>query len=169
MFATVAEILDKQAEADDILVDYETVFTAAQSGTTADAGQFVVGVLWGERSYTVHSTESFIGSFVEVLGRSNAIEPAAEETQYLLDLEGLASVNPASIVVLCNPGDQAFLDDLASEPVWQALEAAQNNRVYTFNRNLWSKARGITAFRLILQEATEGGLLSDQESTSATC
>ena len=63
-----------------------------------------------------------------------------------LDIEGIATVNPSSLILLCAPDDQAVLEDWQTHPVWQALDAVQNDRVYFFNRNLWSKGRGLMAF-----------------------
>ncbi|MEM7803068.1 MAG: ABC transporter substrate-binding protein, partial [Chloroflexota bacterium] len=167
-FSQIAEIMDKEAEAAAILAEYEEAFAATLAETNPDAGEFVVGVLW-DGGFTAHSNQSFMGSFLESLGRTNALEPQQEETQYLLDMEGFASVNPSAIVVLCNPTDQGLLDDMAADPLWQAFDAVSNNRVYTFDRNLWSKGRGVTAFQQILDDSISSGLLANAESTTPTC
>ncbi|MEM8861149.1 MAG: ABC transporter substrate-binding protein [Chloroflexota bacterium] len=167
-FNKVAEIVDMEAEAADILADYDAKFAEVQATTNGDAGEFVVGVLW-DGGFTAHSNQSFMGSFLESLGRTNALEPQGEETQYLLDMEGFASVNPGAIVVLCNPTDQGLLDGMAADQLWQAFDAVSGNRVYTFDRNLWSKGRGVTAFDKILDDAVSSGLLADGESQTPTC
>ena len=167
-FSTIAAVVDKDAEAAEILAAYQEDFDSALATTSPDAGNFIIGVLWSG-GFTAHSNESFMGSFLESLGRSNALEVRDGETQYLLDMEGLASVNPATIVVLCNAADQQILDDLTGDPLWQAFDAASNNRVYVFDRNLWSKGRGVTAYGMILEDAVNSGLLSDTESQSTEC
>lgn len=167
-FAVIAEILGKESEAADLLASYQTTFDGAQSQTNAEAGPFMIGVLHSG-GYTAHSNQSFMGSFLEGLNRTNALEPQGEETQYLLDLEGMASVNPSTIVVLCNPGDGELLTDLSSAPVWQALEAVNNDRVYVFDRNLWSKGRGVLAYERIIADAVDSGLLADEPSNRTSC
>ncbi len=166
-FGKIAQALGKEDEAAEMLDAYQTRFETVAAETNADAGDFVIGVLWAD-GYTAHSNESFMGSFIEDMGRTNALDPQDGETQYLLDIEGLAAVNPSSIVILCSPNDQAVLDAWEEHPVWQAFDAVQNNRVYFFDRNLWSKGRGLIAFDTILDNAVDSGLLSDSESSTAT-
>lgn len=167
-FEVIAGIFDAEDEAEALLASYGQVFDEAATSTNPDAGEFTIGVLWAE-GYTAHSNESFMGSFLEGLGRTNALAPQDGETQYLLDLEGMAAANPSSIVVLCNPADQQLLDDFAAEPVWQALDAVLNDQVYVFDRNLWSKGRGLLAYDQILADAVTSGLLAESASTSASC
>lgn len=166
-FQLIAQILGKEDEATALLTEYEESFAATTGETNPDAGEFIIGVLWSG-GYTAHSNESFMGSFLEGLGRKNALSPLAGDTQYLLDLEGFASLNPSSIIVLCAPADQAVLDELQSQPVWQSIDAVQNNQVYLFDRNLWSKGRGLTAFETILEDAVESGLLAETASSNTT-
>ncbi|MEM7537353.1 MAG: ABC transporter substrate-binding protein [Chloroflexota bacterium] len=166
-FEVIAQILGMEAEAATLISEHEEAFAATANATNPDAGEFVIGVLWSGR-YTAHSNESFMGSFVESLGRTNALATREGETQYILELEGFATINPSSVVILCAPGDQAVLDELQAEPVWQASDAFQNNQVYIFNRNLWSKGRGLMAFEAILQDAVDSGLLAETESTNTS-
>lgn len=167
-FSIIATILDKEEAAANILASYQEHFDATRATTNADAGEFVVGVLHSG-GFTAHSNQSFMGSFLESLGRTNALEPQQEETQYLLDMEGFAAVNPGTIVILCNPADQQYFDDMADSPLWQAFDAVTNNRVYVFDRNLWSKGRGVTAYEKILADSVNSGLLADTESQSTVC
>lgn len=167
-FSIIAGILGKADEASDILASYQEHFESAMATTDAEAGEFVVGVLWSG-GFTAHSNESFMGSFLESLGRTNALEPQGEETQYLLDMEGFASVNPSTIVILCNTADQEFLDDMTDSQLWQAFEAVTNNHVYAFDRNLWSKGRGVTAYEKILDDAVTSGLLANTDSPGVAC
>lgn len=165
-FVAIGDILDQSAEAEAILAEYQTAFETAVSSTNPDAGDFMIGVLWAD-GFTAHSNESFMGSFLESLGRINALEPREGETQFLLDLEGFASVNPSTIIIMCAPGDQEVLEAWQEQPLWSAFEAVENGRVYFYDRNLWSKGRGLTAFHTILDDAVSSGLLSDTESRTA--
>lgn len=164
-FIEISTILDKEEIATSFLAEYEETFAETVATTNVDAGDFMIGVLWAD-GFTAHSTQSFMGSFLESLGRSNALEPRGEETQYLLDIEGVATVNPSTIVVMCAPDDQEVLADWQAHPVWQALDAVKNDHVYFFDRNLWSKGRGLMAFQTILDDASASGLLADTESNT---
>lgn len=167
-FSIIAEIVGKADEATAILASYQDNFDTTMATTAADTGEFVIGVLHSG-GFTAHSNESFMGSFLESLGLLNALEPLEGETQYLLDMEGFASVNPSTVVILCNAADQEFLDDMTDSALWQAFEAVSNNHVYVFDRNLWSKGRGVTAYNMILSDAVDSGLLANTESQSTVC
>lgn len=167
-FEVIAQVFDREDEAAALLDAYQVTFNEAAAQTSTDAGAFMIGVLHAG-GFTAHSNQSFMGSFLEELGRTNALSPRDGETQYLLGLEGMATVNPGAIVVLCTADVQSLLDDLTSEPVWQAFEATRNDRVYVVDNNLWSKGRGLLAYELILADAVDSGLLSDAPSTRTSC
>ncbi len=162
---SIAVILEKEEQAEALLATYQKTFDAAAAETNQNAGEFMIGVLWAD-GFTAHSNASFMGSFLESLGRTNALEPRDGDTQYLLDLEGFASINPSTIVILCAPDDQAVVEEWQEQPVWQAFDAVKNDRVYFFNRNLWSKGRGLMAYQQILENAVSSGLLSDLENNA---
>lgn len=166
-FQTIAQALDQADEATALLSEHEDAFAATATATNPDAGEFIIGVLWSG-GYTAHSNESFMGSFLESLGRKNALTPQEGETQYLLGIESIATINPSSIVILCNAPDQAVLDDWQAQPVWQSFDAVKNKQVYIFDRNLWSKGRGLMAFDSILEDAVESGLLAETESSNTS-
>lgn len=166
-FQTIAQVLDKADEAATLLSEYEDVFAETTTATNPDAGEFIIGVLWSG-GFTAHSNESFMGSFLESLGRTNALAPQEGETQYLLGIESIATINPSSIVILCNAPDQTVLDDWKAQPVWQSLDAVKNGQVYIYDRNLWSKGRGLMAFESILMDAVDSGLLAETESSNTT-
>lgn len=166
-FQKIAQALDQADEASALLSEHEDAFAATAIETNPDAGEFIIGVLWSG-GYTAHSNESFMGSFLESLGRKNALTPQDGETQYLLGIESIATINPSSIVILCNAPDQAVLDDWQSQPVWQSFDAVKNKQIYIFDRNLWSKGRGLMAFDAILEDAVESGLLAETESSNTS-
>lgn len=167
-FAVIADILGKQDEAAALLATYESSFDAAAEQANAEAAPILVGVLH-PGGFTAHTSQSFMGSLLDSLGRPNVLEPVDGETQYDFSLEGIVGADPSGIVVLCAPGEQELLDTLSSEPAWQVLDAVTNERVYVFDRNLWSKGRGLIAYEQILADAVDSGLLSDGPSTRTSC
>jgi iron complex transport system substrate-binding protein len=167
-FDDIAKIMNKEREADALIAGYDEAFAEAMNVTDPDAGNFVIGVLW-PGGFTAHSDQSFMGSFVESLGRENALEPRQDETQFLIDMEGFASINPDTIAIMCSSADQTVLDEWQSSPLWQAFEAVKNDHVYVFDRNLWSKGRGLMAYHAILEDAVESGLLTESPSTYHVC
>lgn len=161
----IASMLDKKAEARDILAEHASMFAEVQALSDSEAGDFLIGVLWSG-GFSAHSSQSFMGSFLESLGRNNALEPVGGETQYEVDLEGIASINPSSIIILCATAEQEKFDAWQNHPLWQAFDAVKNDHVYLFNRNLWSKGRGVMAFSQILEDAQSSGLLQETANTA---
>ncbi len=166
-FGIIADVLGKKSDATPLVKTHQAAYAAAKS-TKSDAPPILIGVVSGS-GFTAHTNESFMGSFLEGLGRTNALKPRNGETQYTLGLEGIANVRPGAIVLLCEPGVQKNVDDLAASPVWKAFDATKNNRIYMYDVNLWSKGRGLIAYDLILADAIESGLLKDVPSTRTSC
>lgn len=79
-FIKIAQVLNKEGEARVLLNDYQDRFDGIAAMTNPNAGKFVIGVLWAN-GFTAHSNQSFMGSFLESLGRKNALVPQREETQ----------------------------------------------------------------------------------------
>jgi ABC-type Fe3+-citrate transport system substrate-binding protein len=142
------------------------LLAAATSAVAAQPPGVLVGVL-SPGLFTAHSSASFLGSFLERLGLPSALEPRGSETQFQLSLEGLAASQAGAIVLLCNPGDDTPLAGWRGDPLWNALPAVRAGRVYLFDRDLWSKGRGLQAFELILDEISASGLLQGSSSTTS--
>ncbi|WP_370657452.1 ABC transporter substrate-binding protein [Deinococcus sp. KNUC1210] len=115
-----------------------------------------------EGSFTVHSSDSFIGSLLSKLGRRNLVAPQGGNTQYDLSLEGLVALNPGTLVVLTGADETPTVRTWAKNPLWQKLNAVQRGRVYEFDRDLWTRSRGPIALRSIFAQMISSGLLGDR-------
>ncbi|HEX7000461.1 MAG TPA: ABC transporter substrate-binding protein [Trueperaceae bacterium] len=164
-FEKLGEALGLSDEAATALEEHRAAFDRARDSVSPDAPSALIGVL-SPGLFTAHSSQSFMGSFLASLGVPAAVEPRGGETQFSLSLEGIAAVQPQALVLLCNPADSTPLDEWAGNPVWSALDAVSSDRVYVFNRDLWSKGRGVIAFDLILEDLAGSGLLTGQPSST---
>jgi len=168
-FEKLAAALGLSDEAATALEQHRAAFEQARATVTPEAPPALIGVL-SPGLFTAHSSQSFMGSFLDSLGIPAAVEPRGGETQFSLSLEGVAAVQPQALVLLCNPADSTPLDEWADNPAWNALDAVSDGRVYIFDRDLWSKGRGVIAFDLILDDLAGSGLLTGQpSSTPQTC
>jgi iron complex transport system substrate-binding protein len=110
---------------------------------------------------------SFIGTLIADLGTNYALkldelgdtdlegDNANRATSFglvQLGLEKIVQVNPDVLFVL---GDEAFVTSLGENPAWATLGAVANDRVFVFDRDLWSRDRGPAAARLIIEQARE--------------
>lgn len=162
-YQTIGEALGKGNEAAAAIAQHRADWQVASQMVASGAGQFVAAVDHAN-GFTAHSTESFVGSLLTMLGRENAVEPQNGETQFLLSLEGLAAIDPAAIVVFRYRHEATTSDGWADSSVWQNLTAVKNNRVYWFDRDNWTRARGLLALNAILEEVQASGFLTDQEA-----
>lgn len=103
-----------------------------------------------------------MSSLIEQMGRRNlASSLGRNDSLCAIGLDELARLNPAAMALLINPGEKTVLPEWQKSPLWQNLRAVKEGRVYTFDRDLWSKARGIQALRLITKDAVHSGLLQN--------
>lgn len=161
-FKTIAQALGKEQKAQTVLNDHNRTLNKARTYTHPKAGPLMVMVLSSQAGATVHSTESFIGSLFQKMGRVNPIKPQNGEIQYNITLENIVAQNPATLVLLKNEGETTPLDSWKKDPLWNSLSAVKNKKVYIFDRDLWSKARGLKGMNLIFTEMISSGVLADR-------
>lgn len=159
-FQKIAVLVGQPALAEERLEVHKQLFAKARNATAKDAGPLVAAVVT-DTGFWVQSTDTFMGSLMETLGRDNPVSPQAGEGIYQLSLEGLAAINPSSIVVIRTPNEPNVLSEWEKGSVWGSLTAVKGDRVYTVDRGLWSLGRGVQALNLILREALEIGVLRD--------
>lgn len=164
-YQTVGEALGKGAEAAAAIAQHQADWQQAADAVTEAGGVFVAAVDHAN-GFTAHSSASFTGSLFEMLGKENAIEPLNGESQFLLSLEGLAAIDPDAIVVFRYVSETTASDAWVDSPVWQSLQAVKDGRVYWFDRDNWTRARGLLALDAILGEVIESGFLSNQPAAA---
>jgi len=168
IFEQLSQVLHQESAGQQVIADALAALEEARALAEGHGRSVVIGVLHSG-GFTAHSAASFKGSLLAELGLPTALGPQAEEIQFLLDLEGIVTLAPEAFVITCAPEDNQILTDWGNQPVWQQLDAVKNQRVYVFNRDLWSKSRGLLALHLVLRDAAASGLLTDEPSRSTTC
>lgn len=166
-FEMIGKIVNKSEQARELVAEHREAFAVAAATVNSDAGGFVAGVAY-PGGFTVHSSQSFVGSLLERLGRRNLVSPQGTDTQFELSLEGLAALNPSTIVIFqyAREHTETPIYEWRQTGVWQSLEAVKNDRVYVFDRDNWTRARGLLALASALAEAEESGLLADAPAGS---
>lgn len=159
-FQTIGDIVGQSAEGAQIIAGHRAAFEAARANANPEAGGFLAAVAH-PNGFTVHSTESFSGSLLVRLGRTNIVEPVNVETQFAMSLEGLAALDPETIVIFRYRHETTPVDEWATTSLWQSLQAVRNDRVYVFDRDNWTRARGLLALQAVFDEANASGLLAD--------
>lgn len=164
-FSLIAQLGNKTALGKTLREEHERLFAKTRLLNDKAAGPTVIGVL-APGGFWVHSSKSFLGTLLQDIGRKNPVA-AQKDTQFVMSLEGLVAVNPASLILLRNPQDATPLDEWKHSPVWQNLDAVRNGRVYEFNRDLWAKGRGVMAINTMLAQASASGYLQNQPAKAS--
>lgn len=156
----IGRLVGREAAARQLLADQKTLIAKARAFAKKNAPTFVAGVVT-PTSFTVHTQGSFAGSFLEAVGRRNAVPVRDGQTQFETSLEGLVALNPQTLVLFTAPDEKPVTDTWAKNPLWQKLSAVKRGRVYTFDRDDWTRGRGPTALKLMTAQAIESRFLQD--------
>ncbi len=160
----IGDIYGKRNIADKAVADLALRIKETKEKTTNNT---VLIDVFRPGQHSIHSNESFMGSLLEHLGKTVPVKVREGQTQFELDLEGIASVNPEAILLLCNEKSQQGVDKLLKKPVVKALKAVKNGNVYFASKTLWSKGRGILGLNLALNDAESSGLLTNSPNQTA--
>ncbi|KQR22715.1 ABC transporter substrate-binding protein [Deinococcus sp. Leaf326] len=156
----IGQLVGREAAARRLLADQASLNAKARAFAKKGAPAFVAAVVT-PGSFTVHTDQSFVGSFLEALGRKNQLAPRGDQTQYGLSLEGLVALNPASLVLFTAPDEKPITDTWKQSPLWQRLSAVQRGRVYVFDRDDWTRGRGPQALKLMVAQTIRSRFLQD--------
>lgn len=162
----IGQLVGREAAARQLLSDQQGLIEKAKAFSKKAAPPFVAAVVT-PKSFTVHSNQSFVGSFLETLGRKNALSPKGDQTQYELSLEGLVALNPQTLVLFTAPDESPITQEWKKNPLWQKLSAVQRGRVYVFDRDNWTRGRGPAALKLMVAQAIESRLLQGEAPPAA--
>ncbi len=157
----IGRLVGREAVARNIMADQARLVQKARAFAAKKAPSMVLAVATPQ-SLTVHTTESFAGSLLEALGRRDAVKPQGGQTQFETSLEGLAALAPQTLVLFTGADEVPITRAWAQNPLWQRLPAVQRGRVYVFDRDLWTRARGPMALKLMVAQAIASGLLADR-------
>ncbi len=160
-FLEIGRILDKSELAQAQYDALQQLMADARALSKKDAPPLVL-VVATPRGVTVHSKTSFVGSLIERLGRQNSVEPQAEASQFEVSFEGFVTLSPARVVVFTAADELPIIREWSQSPIWARLEAVSAERVYEFDRDLWTRSRGVLALNRIINAAIISGLLADE-------
>ncbi|GHF34627.1 iron complex transport system substrate-binding protein [Deinococcus metalli] len=156
----IGQLVGREAAARRLLADQASLNAKARAFTKRGAPAFVAAVVT-PRTLTVHTDGSFVGSYLETLGRKNALTVKDTQTQYEISLEGLVALQPQTLVLFTAPDEKPITDTWRTNPLWQKLPAVARGRVYVFDRDDWTRGRGPIALKLMVKEAIDSRLLQD--------
>ncbi|WP_261665144.1 ABC transporter substrate-binding protein [Deinococcus sp. Marseille-Q6407] len=158
---SVGKLTGRQTQAQAELDRQARLLEDTRAAAAPDAPAVLAAVATPE-AFLVHSSQSFAGSLFQKLGRSYVAQAKDGDVIYEVSLEGLAALNPPSLVLM-NAQDQTPITvKWASNPLWQGLDAVKAQRVYEVDRDLWARSRGPLSVERIFGQMRDSGLLNNQ-------
>lgn len=101
--------------------------------------------------FYAHSADSYDGGVIQRLGLVSPAGLHNEQASRQISLEQLLGLNPDYLVV-GDYVDDSIVDQWQKQPLWQALQAVQNNHIYHVDGNMWARCRGILAAEFMAQD-----------------
>lgn len=161
-FQTIAEVLGKTEEANNVLANLEQVITDEKQ-KLADAGKagekFVISQAWTNQNAAVmrlFTYNSMASQLLEKVGLVNAMptdvfQPNGFETA---DVEGLVKVQDANFLYVAQAEDNPFETVLKDNPVWNGLTFVKEERHYGLGGDMWLFGGPLSA-ELVVQKAVQ--------------
>ncbi len=137
-------ILDREAEADKLIKDYEDFMKDYKEKHKGKKKSRVLVLMGLPGSYIVATNQSYVGSLVELAGAENVY--TSNSDQFLnINTEDMLKKNPDIILRTAHalPDDvqKMFNDEFKNNDIWSHFDAVKNNKVY----DLDYKAFGMSA------------------------
>lgn len=151
-FKLLATIVDKQAEAENLISETEAQFDTVSAKLSEEVkNQSILIVSPKNDKYTAHTSSSFVGQVLEKAGLKNVIE--SDEVEVDLSLEQLVEIDADVIIYMRDDLDTTIYSEWVQTDLYQALTAVQSNQVYvTGQKEFWTQYRGFAAIEFILGE-----------------
>lgn len=151
-FKLLAQIVDKEQLAEQILGDTEKMFSSLQEQLTTVLGNKKVLVVSPKNDkYTAHTPSSFVGTILEKAGVQNIID--SDDLEVDLSLEQLVELDPEVIIYMRNDLDTTIYPEWEQTDLYKQITAVQNNEVYTTaKKEYWTQYRGFASIEFIMSE-----------------
>ncbi len=148
-FKIIAEALDQKEAAEKRLGEHKEIINEINSKLSLDTNLTVLPAVVRDTSFQAHTTSSYDGELLEQLGLKVAIQ---DEQPYVeMSLEQLVEINP-DVLLLANNEGKLLTDEWKENPLWKDLKAVKNDQIYSVDRDLWTRFRGIISAEAIAKD-----------------
>jgi iron complex transport system substrate-binding protein len=158
-FQTVADALNKQAEAEAFLTGYDERITELQVTLADHLGEEFIVARWSAEGPQVMAPITFVSAVLFDLGLTSPPDipelqsSHAHSAPLSLETLGVIDVDWAFVGTLQGEGDSVTALEAALEnPLLQALEVVQNGQLIVIDGSLWTSSGGPLAAMLVLAD-----------------
>jgi iron complex transport system substrate-binding protein len=130
---------------------------AREVGATNDARHYQVSVVQlTDTTLRIFGAANFPADIIAAIGADRPASQRFTDTPYvelgLDDSEFSAADGDVIFVSFASPAAKKRAPEIMSGPAWRALSAAQDNRTYVVNNEIWQTGQGLIAARGILED-----------------
>ncbi len=144
-FKTIADVLDKQDEAEQVLSDLDQTYAEAKAKLEA-AGlterPFALAMGYSNQNavtFRISTDNSLAVKILEHIGLTNAHQPEQFEVYGFTtsDVEALPALQDANFLHIIQESDNVIENQLKDNPVWTGLNFVKEDRVYALGGDMW--------------------------------
>ncbi|PRS44820.1 iron citrate ABC transporter substrate-binding protein [Bacillus sp. RJGP41] len=148
-FKTIAKAVNKEDAAEKRLSEHEKTIKELKSKLTVDSNMTVLPAVVRDTSFQAHTSSSYDGELLERMGLKNAIQQKQPHSE--MNLEQLVEIDP-DVLLLANNEGKLLTDEWKDNPLWKDLKAVKNGQVYSVDRDLWTRYRGVVSAEAIAKD-----------------
>lgn len=148
-FKTIAKAVNKEDAAEKRLSEHEKTIKELKSKLTVDSNMTVLPAVVRDTSFQAHTSSSYDGELLERMGLKNAIQQELPHAE--MNLEQLVEIDP-DVLLLANNEGKLLTDEWKDNPLWKDLKAVKNGQVYSVDRDLWTRYRGVVSAEAIAKD-----------------
>ncbi|HWO97274.1 MAG TPA: Fe(3+) dicitrate ABC transporter substrate-binding protein [Bacillus sp. (in: firmicutes)] len=148
-FKTIADAVGKEKDASKRLTEHEQTIEEIKAKFNLDSNMTVLPAVVRDTSFQAHTSSSYDGELLEHLGLKNAIQQ--EEPYAEMNLEQLVKIDP-DVLLLANNDGKLLTDEWKDNPLWKNLKAVKNGQIYSVDRDLWTRFRGVVSAELMAKD-----------------
>lgn len=161
-FRTVAAALNKSAEAEQFLANYDARIETLQDTLADHLGEQFIVARWSAEGPQVMAPITFVSAVLFDLGLTSpeAIPELqaghAHSAPLSLETLGVIDVDWAFVGTLQAEGEAVeALAEVIENPLFQALEVVQNEQLFVIDGSLWTSSGGPLATLMVLDDVEE--------------
>ncbi|WP_141992252.1 Fe(3+) dicitrate ABC transporter substrate-binding protein [Bacillus sp. B4EP4a] len=148
-FKTIAKAVNKEDAAEKRMSEHEKTIKELKSKLTVDSNMTVLPAVVRDTSFQAHTSSSYDGELLERMGLKNAIQQ--EQPHAEMNLEQLVEIDP-DVLLLANNEGKLLTDEWKDNPLWKDLKAVKSGQVYSVDRDLWTRYRGVVSAEAIAKD-----------------
>ncbi|WP_340372036.1 Fe(3+) dicitrate ABC transporter substrate-binding protein [Peribacillus sp. FSL E2-0218] len=148
-FKTIAKAVNQEEAAEKRLTEHEKTIKDLKEKLTVDTNMTVLPAVVRDTSFQAHTSSSYDGELLERMGLKNAIQQ--EQPHAEMNLEQLVEIDP-DILLLANNEGKLLTDEWKDNPLWKNLKAVKNGHIYSVDRDLWTRYRGVVSAEAIAKD-----------------